>query len=180
MKYNFNYNIEKNGSVYGTSLTAAQYIADILQNRVTSDRPILEYRIASELESTGETELLTIEREYLLNLLISISVDNYFKGKLTSPLVATAIDGVPTEVKLWQLRSQLTILGMEQVVTIALNSLPEGTDEEKEFKVKAQNAWERAGNVYRMSPTVTMLQQLLGLTDSQVDDIFKAAYLIEA
>ena len=51
---------------------------------------------------------------------------------------------------------------------------------EIEFMVKAKNAWERAANVYRMSPTVTMLQQSLGLTDSQVDDIFKAAYLIEA
>jgi hypothetical protein len=180
MKYNFNYNIEKNGSVYGTSLTAAQYIADLLQNRVTSDKPVLEYRISTELESTGEIELLNIEREYLLNILISLPIDNYFKGKLVNPLVEAVVNGVPTEVKLWQLRTQLGIMGLETSVTNLINGLPETTDAEIEFKVKATNAWERAANVYRMSPTVTMLQQLLGLTDNQVDDIFKAAYLIEA
>jgi len=180
MIYNFNYNIEKDGAIYGTADTAALYLANILQNRTTSDKPLLEYRIAEELILSGETELLNSEREYLIDIIISFQLDNYFKGKLAYPLVVNQVNGVPTEVKLWQLRSQLAILGMESMVTSALNSLPETTDVEKEFKFKALNAWERADNVYRMSPTVSILQQLLGLTNQQVDDIFKIAYLIEA
>lgn len=180
MIYNFNFNIEKDGSIYGTDLTAAQYVADVLQNRITSDKPILEYRIATELLSTGQVDLIASEREHLLSVITSLSIDNYFKGQLAQPMIADSISGVPTEVKLWQLRSQLAILGMETIVNAAIASLPDTTDAEKEFKVKAVNAWERADNVYRLSPTVTMLQQLLTLTDQQVDDIFKAAYLIEA
>lgn len=180
MIYNFNYNITKDGSPYGTSGTAAGYIADILQNRTTSDKPLLEYRISNDLITNSETELLNQEREYLLSIITSLPIDNYFKGKLAHPLVATVIDGVPTEVKLWQLRAQLAILNMETTVTNAINNLPESNSDEIEFKVKAQNAWERADNVYRSSPTVTMLQQILNLTNQQADDIFKAAYLIEA
>jgi hypothetical protein len=180
MIYNFNYNITKDGTPYGTSGTAAGYIADILQNRTTADKPLLEYRISNDLITNGETELLNQEREYLLSVIVSLPIDNYFKGKLAHPLVATVIDGVPTEVKLWQLRAQLAILNMETTVTNAINNLPESNSDEIEFKVKAQNAWERADNVYRSSPTVTMLQQILNLTNQQADDIFKAAYLIEA
>lgn len=180
MIYSFNYQIEKDNAPYGTSLSAAAYLAEVLLNRVTSDKPILEYRLATDLLTTGEVDLVTSERDHLLNVITSLSIDNYFKGKLAHPMIADSISGVPTEVKLWQLRSQLAILGMETLVSAAINALPESNDAEIAFKLKAKNAWERADNVYRLSPTVTMLQQLLTLTDQQVDDIFKAAYLIEA
>jgi hypothetical protein len=180
MIYNFNFYITKDGAPYVTTETAAAYLADVLENRTTSDKPLLEYRISTDLRASSQTDLLEQERQYLISIISGLPVDNYFKGRLAHPMVADIVDGVPTEVKLWQLRSQLAILGMEQIVTIAITSLPESTDAEKEFKVKAQNAWERADNVYRLSPTVTMIQQLLGLSDQQTDDIFKAAYLIEA
>ena len=180
MIYNFDFYITKDGSPYATTESAANYLADILETRTTSDKPLLEYRISTELRTNSETNLLEQERQYLISIISGLSIDNYFKGKLAHPLVADMVNGVPTEVKLWQLRSQLAILGMESVVTIAINSLPETTDDEKAFKLKALNAWERADNVYRLSPTVAMIQQLLGLTDAQTDDIFKAAYLIEA
>lgn len=180
MKYSFNYSIEKNGSPYGTTDTAALYIADVLQNRTTSDKPILEYRISNELLSTGETDLTQIERDHLVSVLSFLQIDNYFKGELMKPLTATVIAGVPTEVTLWQLRSQLAIMGLESLVTTAINSFPEFTQQEMDAKTIAKTAWEKANNILRNSPTVTLLQGVLGLNSSQVDDIFSSAYLIEA
>lgn len=180
MIYNFNYNITKDGSPYGTSGTAAGYIADILQNRTTSDKPLLEYRISNELIATGQTDLTQVERDHLISVLSSLQIDNYFKGELMKPLTATIIAGVPTEVTLWQLRSQLAIMGLESLVTTAINSFPESTQQEIDTKTIAKTAWEKANNILRNSPTVTLLQGVLGLTSSQVDDIFSSAYLIEA
>jgi len=178
--YNFNFYVTKNGSPYGTTETAAAYIADVLQNRTTSDKPTLEYRISNELIANSETDLNQIERDYLVSLLSSLQIDNYFKGELMKPLIATLISGVPTEVTLWQLRSELAIRGMESLVTLAIDAFPESTQQEIDTKTIAKTAWEKANVVMRTSPTVTMLQGVLGLTSAQVDEIFTSAYLIEA
>lgn len=180
MIYNFNYNIEKNGSPYGTVDTAALYIADMLQNRTTSDKPILEYRISNELITTGETGLAQSERDHLILVLSFLQIDNYFKGELMKPLTATVIAGVPTEVTLWQLRSELAIRGLESSVTTAINNFPESTQQEIDTKTIAKTAWEKANVVLRNSSTVIIIQNVLGLTSAQVDYIFSSAYLIEA
>ncbi len=180
MMYNFSFYITKDGSPYGTVETAATYIADVLQNRTTSNKPTLEYRISNELIATGETDLTQVERDHLVSVLSSLEIDNYFKGELMKPLTATLIAGVPTEVTLWQLRSQLAIMGLESLVTTAINSFPETTQQEIDTKTIAKTAWEKANVVIRTSPTVTMLQGILGLTSAQVDEIFTSAYLIEA
>lgn len=180
MIYNFNFNIEKDGSPYGTTQTAALYIADVLQNRTTSDKPLLEYRIANELIASSETDLNQTERDHLVSVLSFLQIDNYFKGELMKPLTATIIAGVPTEVTLWQLRSELAIRGMESLVTLAIDAFPESTQEEIDTKTIAKTAWEKANVVIRTSPTVTIIQGVLGLTSAQVDEIFVSAYLIEA
>jgi hypothetical protein len=180
MLYNFDYFVTKDGQPYGTTLKASEYIANELDVRVTSDKPALEYRISTELKASNQTDLTQVERDHLIFVLSSLQIDNYFKGELMKPLTATVISGVPTEVTLWQLRSQLGIMGLESLVTTAINSFPETTQQEIDTKTIAKTAWEKANVVLRTSPTVVLLQGVLGLTSSQVDDIFSSAYLIEA
>jgi hypothetical protein len=180
MIYNFNYVPTKDGTIYGTQLTAGQYIASELEVRVTTDKPALEYRISTELRASNQTDLTQVERDHLLSVISSFQIDNYFKGELMKPLTATAIAGVPTEVTLWQLRSELAIRGLESLVTTAINAFPESTQQEIDTKTIAKTAWEKANVVVRNSPTVTILQGVLGLNSTQVDEIFTAAYLIEA
>lgn len=180
MIYSFNYQIEKDGQPYATLLTAGQYIAGELDVRITSDKPMLEYRISNELKATGQTDLTQIERDHLLAVISSLQIDNYFKGELGKPLVAGLVNGVPTEVTLWQLRSELSIRGMENLVTLAIEAFPESTPEEIATKTIAKTAWEKANVVLRNSATVGVVKGVLGLTDAQVDEIFIAASLIEA
>jgi hypothetical protein len=92
-----------------------------------------------------------------------------YKPKLNTP---------PTSVALWQLRAQLAIMNLEDDVTNAINALSSSTQEEAEFKIKAKYAWDYSNNIERNSPTVTMIQGVLGLTDNEVDDIFIEAYKI--
>ena len=87
MKYNFDFKIEKDGLPYLTNDKAANYISDILYSRISSDKPLLEARIAEELETTLETTLNEDERLHLLNVIISLNIDNYAKNKLAYPLV---------------------------------------------------------------------------------------------
>jgi hypothetical protein len=73
---------------------------------------------------------------------------------------------VPQEVQLWRARTVLKLLGMEQVIEVALNSLDEP------LKTGALYIWQFGTTVERNSQTVSLLQTILGLTSSQVDDIF--------
>ena len=73
---------------------------------------------------------------------------------------------VPQEVQLWRARTVLKLLGMEQTIEVALNSLDEP------LKTGALYIWQFGTTVERNSQTVLLLQTVLGLTDAQVDDIF--------
>lgn len=80
---------------------------------------------------------------------------------------------VAEEVQLWRIRTILKVLGMEQVVEIALNSLQEPQ------KTGALYIWNYGTTVERNSQTVQLLQSVLGLTSEQVDDIFIQAQNIQ-
>ena len=179
MTYNFDFNIEKDGLPYLTTDKAGKYISDVLYTRISSDKPLLEARVAGELAATLETTLTEDERLHILSVILSLNVDNYAKSKLANPIVQDLSNGVPVRVTRWQLRAQLAILGLEANVTAALNALPDSTQAEQEFKIKAQYAWDYSNNIERTSPTVSMIQVVLGLTDSEVDDIFINAYQID-
>lgn len=200
MLYNFNFFITKDGAPYGTSQSAAAYLTDVLQYRVTSDKPLLEYRVANELITNSETELSESERQYILNVILSLSIDNYFKGQLSHPLVQDVIDGVPQEVTLWSLRSVLRTkkltdyhdattaeaigasvgLTAQQSVTMDLlaivkhviSVLPTSTPEEIQNKIAIEEALEYGNFVLRQSPAVSFLQITLQLIDADVNIIF--------
>jgi hypothetical protein len=178
MTYNFDYYIEKDGNPYLTTDKAAKYISDYLFSRVTSDKPVLESRVAEDLLSTSETILSEEERQHILSVIVSMNVDNYAKGKLMHPLIQDADNGVPVKVTRWQLRAQLAIMSLEDGVTSAIMALPTVTPEEQALKIKAQYAWDYANYIERESPTVAMIQVVLGLTNTETDDIFVNANLI--
>lgn len=72
----------------------------------------------------------------------------------------------PSEVALWKLRFVLSKMNLEQSVSDALNSLPEPQ------KTAANYTWNYGNAIDRHSSTVLFLQQQLGLTDTQVNEIF--------
>jgi hypothetical protein len=180
MIYDFNFQITKDGVAYGTNKSAADFLTEVLENGTSTDKSLLEYRISSELKSTGQTDLSLTERDHLLLVISNLQFDNYFKGELAKPLAASFNSGIPTEVALWRLRSELSIRGLENSVTDAIEGLPETNQQQIVAKKIAKTAWEKANVVMRNSITVSMLQGILGLTSAQVDEIFTNAYLIEA
>jgi hypothetical protein len=72
----------------------------------------------------------------------------------------------PSEVALWKLRFILSQMNLEQAVSDALNSLPEPQ------KTAANYIWNYGNTIDRHSSTIMFLQQQLGLTDTQVNEIF--------
>jgi hypothetical protein len=72
----------------------------------------------------------------------------------------------PLEVALWKVRAVLTVMGLETSVTQALSNLPEPN------RTAALAIWDRGNTVDRFSPTVMFLQNVLGLSDFQVNNIF--------
>jgi hypothetical protein len=72
----------------------------------------------------------------------------------------------PLEVALWKLRFVLSQMNLEQAVSDALNSLPEPQ------KTAANYIWNYGNTIDKHSPTIMFLQQQLGLTDTQVNEIF--------
>lgn len=73
---------------------------------------------------------------------------------------------VPFEVQLWRIRTVLKLMGLEENIATALNSL------EEPMKTGALYIWEYGTTVERGSQTVLLLQSILQMTEEQVDQIF--------
>ena len=73
---------------------------------------------------------------------------------------------VPFEVALWRIRVILKVMGLETTIETALESLPEPT------KTGAKYIWQFGTVIERQSQTVLMLQQVLSMTDEQLDEMF--------
>jgi len=73
---------------------------------------------------------------------------------------------VPEEVQLWRLRAVIKITGKEAQVETAINNLSEP------LKTGVRYAWEYGTIVERFSQTVILLQSILQLSESEVDDMF--------
>lgn len=77
---------------------------------------------------------------------------------------------VPDSITMRQGRLALLRLNLLDAVNVALNSIPD----EKERKA-ALIEWEYAQTIDRNSPWVIGLSQALGLSDSDLDDLFMSA-----
>ena len=83
------------------------------------------------------------------------------------------VEILPQEVQLWRVRVILKLGGLESAIETALNGLDEPT------KTGALYIWNYGTTVERSSQTVLLIQSVLGLTDTQVDEIFIQANSIQ-
>lgn len=65
----------------------ALWLAEHLEGRITTDNPILEARIASELRTNGTFTATSEELTIIRNIVILAQVDNLFKGQILSKLL---------------------------------------------------------------------------------------------
>lgn len=72
----------------------------------------------------------------------------------------------PLEVALWKLRFVLSQMNLEQSISEALNTLPEPQ------KTAANYIWNYGNAIDRHSATIEFLKSYLGLSDTQVNQIF--------
>jgi hypothetical protein len=72
----------------------------------------------------------------------------------------------PLEVALWKLRFVLSQMNLEQSVSEALNTLPDPQ------KTAANYIWNYGNSIDRHSSTIAFLQQSLGLSNIQVNQMF--------
>lgn len=64
----------------------AKFIAEQLEERMSNDNPLLEYRIAQSLRKTGTVELNEQEANYLSSIIIHLGIDNLLKGQILEVL----------------------------------------------------------------------------------------------
>lgn len=207
MIYNFNFKIEKDGQPYLTSDKASKFLSDMLYSRV-SDRPVLEAKIAKDLIETDEVNLVQEDAQHLLNVILSTNYDNYFKVELAKPLLVDEIDGVPTQISLWQLRAsmesklltdyhpipmveaigtaigltseQATSYNLLQYVSQLISLMPSSTPEERIAKSRAFQAFEYANTIFRSSSTVSSIGGILQLSKQDIDNLYIIAKQVEA
>jgi hypothetical protein len=77
------------------------------------------------------------------------------------------------EVALWRIKSVLKLMGMDAQINAAIQGMPEPN------RTVASIAWEYAYTIARRSATVAFVQQVLSLSDEQVDGIFEQARGLE-
>jgi hypothetical protein len=77
------------------------------------------------------------------------------------------------EVELWKVKGVLTIMGLTSQVDTALENLSEPT------KTLAKLSWQNGNVLHSRSETVKFVQNVLQLTDEQVDSIFDQANAIK-
>lgn len=81
---------------------------------------------------------------------------------------------VPASVPLWKFRAITDAQGLTATIDAALAAMPDG-----EAKHAAVNAWQRAPEILRDSPTVLALAAQLHIPGAQLDDIFRAAQRVD-
>lgn len=60
----------------------AQFLAEQIELRVSTENPLLEYRIAQSLRSTGAVNLTEEEVAYLTTIIVNLQIDNLLKGQI--------------------------------------------------------------------------------------------------
>lgn len=95
------------------------------------------------------------------------SGDAWFIGD--APVVTPAMPEVPQSITMRQARLQLHKIGKLTDVQAAINALPEPP------KTEAQIEWDYASVVERASPFVSLLTPALGLSEEEIDNLFREA-----
>jgi hypothetical protein len=77
---------------------------------------------------------------------------------------------VPESLANWRVKAVLDMQGLTPTVDAAIAAMPDSNE-----KIIISRAWNGNGDVLRHSPTVNSFMAILGLTDAQVDDMFRLA-----
>lgn len=88
---------------------------------------------------------------------------------------ANAPAPVPAEVTMRQGRLALLAAGLLDQVEAALNAMPEGTPEQIFAKKAARIEWDKSQTIQRHKGLTVTLAGVLGLTNQQIDDLFRLA-----
>lgn len=131
------------------------------------------FAIADWIDTETEISIDEILTEPYVVPYFNQETREFYEGATQEEIDQFRRQQVSDEVQLWRIRTILKVLGMEQVIEIALNSL------EEPQKTGALYIWNYGTTVERASQTVQLLQSVLGLTDAQVDDIFIQAQAIQ-
>ncbi|WP_264522126.1 hypothetical protein [Flavobacterium sp. N1994] len=124
---------------------------------------------AIEVELSGDQTLIDdYPTGEFSNPYYSISKKEFYEGVAVIEVVP-----VPVEVALWRIRTILKLNDKETIIEDALNSL------EDPIKTAALNIWQFGTTIERQSQTVGLLQNILQMTNDQVDEIFIQAQGID-
>ena len=92
----------------------------------------------------------------------------------------TKASGCPIRIMRWQFRAQL---GLEPATDNNFTTLKEQVDGiisqmTGAQKIVTEEAWLSAATISRLSPTVAVIGTIVGLNDTQIDNIFVSASLL--
>lgn len=104
---------------------------------------------------------------------LNFETDEFYEGATAEEIAAALKLTVPAEVPLWGMRTILSNMGKEDDVTNAINVLPDPP------KTAALNVWQYGTAIERNSNTVLFIQNVLEMTDEEVDAIFIQAANVE-
>lgn len=100
------------------------------------------------------------------------TVEEIANGSPEMILVSTEEIDVPVpdrELPLWKLKAILKTMNLYESIEMAISSIQEP------IKTMAQMSWEYGAVINQRSPTVSLIQSVINLTDEEVDDIFNQA-----
>ncbi len=106
--------------------------------------------------------------------------ERYYGESDSIPDGYTTTTGAPIRLTLWQFKAQLELT--PATTGSFANLKEEVTDLIHQFTgpqhVIIQSAWDNANNISRVSPTVAIIGNQLGLSSTQIDNIFISGSLI--
>ena len=121
----------------------------------------LEVYVSQDLEEQPENSVAFFENEFR-----SANFDKYPNPTTITELLVEAVIEVPQEVALWKIRAVLKSMGLEEQIKQSFELLEEPN------KTGAKYIWEYGTSIERQSKTVLFIQQVLQMTEEQVDNIF--------
>jgi hypothetical protein len=132
---------------------------------------VLYATISDFVDTETEMAINELLTETFVNPYFNFETRTFYENA-TEQEIVDSID-IPQEVQLWRVRTILKLSGLESNIETALNGLDEP------MKTGALYVWNYGTTIERGSATVQLLQYVLGLNDTQVDEIFIQANAIQ-
>ena len=125
------------------------------------DENTLEVYLSQELEEQPENSIPFQNCEWK-----KAKFDAFPNPTRIEEMIVEEVIEVPQEVALWKIRAILKSMGLEEQIEQSFELLEEPN------KTGAKYIWEYGTSIERQSLTVLFIQQVLQMTEEQVDNIF--------